>query len=503
MDSILKMLWGGMVKGMDVIGKKTIEGSTHCSECKAASHHRNPIPSETHTCSDRVLGQVFSDVCEVQTITHEGFKYFITFIDDFSRFLTVYPMKNKSDALEKFKEYLAEAERQTSCRLKTLRTYGGGEYFSSEFNSYLKSIGITHESTNPCTPQENGVAERVNRTLVTMAIAMLKSVESKVGRTAWPYTIRHATLIKNVSPHSSLPDSTSPYERYTGNKPSISMICTFGCEATLHIHRDLCNKLDNCSIPGIHIGIAQGKKAFLVYDPQTRKVHESRDVHFFENTKSVSERVTIEVEPYDSPTHMVVPTEEDDVINAGDKDERMEVDEEMDSPDATPELKQSEPCRSGRICRMPIPDHDAQFEKSTYNCDHNLVGITQVLMAEIKIPHTYEDAMNRPDSDSWLEACAEELGALRETNTYVPVRVSEADPHNIVGCQWVFAIKKNANGEVERYKVHIVAKGFNQIYAIDYDETFAPVVKWSSIRILLTLATQSDLEVHQMDVKMV
>src|SRR5258707_5160000 len=397
-------------------------------------------------------------------------------------------MKNKSDALEKFKEYLAEAERQTSCRLKTLRTDGGGEYFSSEFTSYLKSIGITHESTNPRTPQENGVAERVNQTLVTMAIAMLKSVESKVGCTAWPYAIRHATLIKNVSPHSSLPDSTSPYERYTRNKPSISMIRTFGCEATLHIHRDLCNKLDDHSIPGIHIGIAQGKKAFLVYDPQTRKVHESRDVHFFENAKSISERVTIEVEPYDSPTHVVVPTEEDDVINAGDKDERMEVDEEMDSPDATPELKQSEPCRSGRIRHAPIPDDDPQFEKSTYNCDHDLVGVTRGLMAEIKIPHTYEDVMNRPDSGSWLEACAEELGALRETNTYVPVRVSEADPHNVVGCRWVFAIKKNVNGEVEHYKARIVAKGFNQIYAINYDETFGPVVKWSLIRILLTLA---------------
>ena len=98
-------------------------------------------------------------------------------------------MKNKSEALEKFKEYLAEVERQTSCRLKTLWTDGGGEYFLSEFTSYLKSISITHELMNPRTPQENGVAERVNRTLVTMAIAMLKSVESKVGCTAWPYVI--------------------------------------------------------------------------------------------------------------------------------------------------------------------------------------------------------------------------------------------------------------------------------------------------------------------------
>src|SRR5258708_573963 len=110
MDSIPKMLCSGMVKGMDVISLKSVEGLTYCSECEVSSHHCNPIPSETHTQSDQVLGQVFSDICEVQTMTHKGFRYFITFINDFSCFLVIYPMKNKSDALENFKEYLAKVE---------------------------------------------------------------------------------------------------------------------------------------------------------------------------------------------------------------------------------------------------------------------------------------------------------------------------------------------------------------------------------------------------------
>jgi len=125
-----------------------------------------------------------------------------------------------------------------------------------------------------------------------------------------------------------------------------------------------------------------------------------------------------------------------------------------------------------------------------------------VLVADIKVPCTYEDAMNCSDSNVWLEACTEELSVLRETKMYIPVRESKADPHNVVGCRWVFAIKKNANGDIEHYKACIIAKGFNQIYAIDYDKTFTPVIKWSSIQILLTLAARSDLEVHQMDVKM-
>ena len=178
-----------MVNGMDVIGRKKIKGLTYCLECEVSSHHHNPIPSETHTHSNQVLGQVFSNVCEVQTVMCKGFKYFITFVDDFSCHLIVYLMKNKSDALEKFKEYITEAEQQTDSKLKNFHTNGGGKYFLSNFSAYLKNIGVIHEKTNPRTPQENGVAERVNRTLVTMTITMLKSIKSKVGCTAWSYMI--------------------------------------------------------------------------------------------------------------------------------------------------------------------------------------------------------------------------------------------------------------------------------------------------------------------------
>src|SRR5260221_9756852 len=124
------------------------------------------------------------------------------------------------------------------------------------------------------------------------------------------------------------------------------------------------------------------------------------------------------------------------------------------------------------------------------------------MIANVSVPLTYEDTMNHPDLDSWLEACTDELATLRETKTYVPVKRSEVDPHNVVRCWWVFTLKKKVDGSIKCYKVHIVTKGFSQIYMIDYEETFAPIVKWSSICILLTLATQSNLEVHQMDVKM-
>jgi hypothetical protein len=310
-ESILKMAQSGMARGIDITGNKE-DRKGYCEECEASGHTRSPIPKETSTRSTEVLGRVFSDVCQLETATREGFRYFITFVDDHSRFLTVFPMKKKSDALELFKEFLSKAERQTGKRIKVLRTDGGGEYFSSDFIQFLKESGIVHEKTNPNTPQENGVAERVNRTLMIMMIAMLESVKSLVGRTAWPYALRHAALIKNIVPHSSLPDGISPHELWTGSKPSVSTIRTFGCKATLAVPEKGRDKLASRSITGIHLGLAIGKKAFVIYDPSTHKVHKSRDVHFFEGSPE-SERITIEIPKVESQSHVVQKAKDDEV----------------------------------------------------------------------------------------------------------------------------------------------------------------------------------------------
>jgi transposase InsO family protein len=99
---------------------------------------------------------------------------------------------------------LADAEQQSGNKLKILHTDGGGEYFSSDFIKYLKDAGIVHEKTNPNTPQENGVAKRVNRTLVTMTIAMLESVKSLVRWTAWPYDMLPISKMLSHIHHSQM-----------------------------------------------------------------------------------------------------------------------------------------------------------------------------------------------------------------------------------------------------------------------------------------------------------
>ena len=115
------------------------------------------------------------------------------------------------------------------------------------------------------------------------------------------------------------------------------------------------------------------------------------------------------------------------------------------------------------------------------------------------VPRTYAEAMNRPDALQWKLACLAELEAFVQANVYDPVD----RPHGrkVVSCKWVFAIKRGPDGEIVKYKARLVARGFTQVEGVDYDETFAPTSKFSSIRSLLAVATQYDLEIHQMDVK--
>ena len=159
------------VTGIDLSDSDRLD---FCEGCVEGKMSRYPFKPVGEIRSTRKLKLVHSDVCgPMSTESFNGKRYFVTFIDDYSCCVKVYFIRHKSEVLQKFKEFEAAATNEADCKIGTLRTDNGGEYMSSEFEEFLKSKGIKHETSVVYSPQQNGVSERMNRTLLESARAMM------------------------------------------------------------------------------------------------------------------------------------------------------------------------------------------------------------------------------------------------------------------------------------------------------------------------------------------
>ena len=154
------------------------KGIDFCESCTEGKHHRNRFPTSGGKHSEEPLGLVHTDVCGKMNVRSlGGAEYFLTFIDDKTHYVWVYVLKCKDQVFERFLEWKALVEKSSGGKLKVLRSDNGGEYTSAEFEDYLKSEGVQHECTVPKTPEQNGVAERMNRTLIETVCLMLANAK--------------------------------------------------------------------------------------------------------------------------------------------------------------------------------------------------------------------------------------------------------------------------------------------------------------------------------------
>ena len=197
-----------------------------CEGCILGKMHRFSFPKDANVLATHKLQLVHSDVCgPMRTPSIGGYLYFLTFIDDATRHTWVYPLKEKSNVFSCFKEFLHLAENLSGHKLITLRTDRGGEYMSHEFNAFLKDRGIIHQCTTPYTPQQNGLAERKNRSLMEMARCMLNG--KKLPHKFWLEAVMCANYVLNRCPTKAITTITL-YEAWTGHKPNVGHMRIFG-----------------------------------------------------------------------------------------------------------------------------------------------------------------------------------------------------------------------------------------------------------------------------------
>ena len=441
-----------------------------CEACIGGKQCKSSFkPSKTVTSMPLEL--VHSDVCgKMGRKSMGGAEYFLTLLDDKTHYAWVYPLKTKGQAFERFKQWQAEVENLTGQRVKTLRTDNGGEFTSKSFQAHLKACGIRHELTIPKTPEQNGVAERLNRTLVETTRAML--LDAKLPQKFWAEAISTAAYLRNRSPTSAV-EGTTPHQAWYGQKPRVEHLRVFGCVAYVHVPKDERGKLDSKTKKCVLLGYGSVQKGYRIYDRLTQKVFYSRNVKFDE--REIESPPVEEEEPAQRPLILDPVGEPESDREAGDEENGGT---NADPPDAA----EPPPRRSARK-GGPV----------------DYYGFPQVHLTIHSEPTTFEEATGCPEKAKWKEAMGKEIKSLKDNKVWELTTLPPGKKG--IGCKWVYKVKTNSGGSIERYKARLVARGFDQKFGSDYDETFCPVVRLESLRTLIALSSQRGLELHHVDVQ--
>jgi hypothetical protein len=429
-------------------------------------------------------------------ISHKHYRYFVTFIDDFTRFTWVYFLRSKSEVFSMFKALFALVETQFSAKIKILQSDSGGEYMSNEFQFFLQSHGIMSQRSCPFTLQQNGVAERKNHHLFDVVRTLL--IESCVPSHFWCEALSTTVYLITRLPSPNL-NNDSPYFRLFGHAPNYSNLHIFGCVCFVHLPAHERNKLTAQSVKCAFLGYAVTQKGFLCYDPHARRTHVSRNVIIFLNqpffrTHQTSEFPSLSVLPHfpESPT----PIQKFTLGYVYCRRTPLASDPSTCLTEVPPHLPAaSNPVLTNSYDPPPLRRSSRPHKPPEQYGLSTPVAMSTTL-SSISIPTCYKQAI---EHECWQQAMEAELQALEANHTW---DIVSCPPHvKPISSKWVYTVKLKSDGSLDRYKARLVALGNKQEYGLNYEETFAPVAKMTTVRTILAIAASKAWHLHQMDVK--
>lgn len=432
---------------------------------------------------------IVSDVCgPMQTQSIGGAKYFVVFKDHFSHYRTVRFMKEKSEVQKVLEEYLESVRVDTGCVVKVFRSDNGLEYANSEVESILSKRGIRHHRSVPYTPEQNGSAEREMRTLVEAGRTMIHA--AGLSLSLWAEAVNTAVYVLNRTGTSSIVGKT-PYELWFGKGvSSYDNFHVFGTHVFTHIPKEKRRKWDVKSQEGKFVGYGENCKAFRVWYPETNKVSVSRDLVFKTQSDFVTTRKSDSDDEHESEVQKKN-TQPTTTPTQTQSDKQVESESDSNTSYESVEMDGASPS-SGRVLRDRSKMRQPVYlEEDSFKAN--------VCTTENDEPLCYQDAIKSKSSALWKNAMQEEMDSLIKNNTWT--MVEKPKDRKVIQNRWVFRVKSKPNGEVDRYKARLVVRGFSQVYGVDYLETFSPVVKYSSIRMILAVAASEKLYLRQFDIK--
>lgn len=386
MRNVCELVRQDMATGIDM--KVSDELSSICDSCVRAKLARLAF-NGTRKRATKPLQIVHSDVCgPIDPVGLNGEKYFVTFIDDWSHMCVVYTMKSKAETIDKMKEFYEMATAHFGTKMKKLRCDNGGEYRSWKMKKFAKKKGFRIHFIPPYSPQLNGVAERMNRTLVEKCRAML--LDACLDKKFWPEALMNAVYVTNRSPTVALERKT-PFEAWFREKPNLSNLRIFGCRAYVVDAKGHIKKLEDRSHLCEFLGY--GDSGWRLWDPVKNRVVVSRDVKFDERENG---KRSVEVNLDDEDSLSI---------------ESEIVDEDFES--ANDEVEEAQPEPIPVVIKRPVRERRPPARYADYDC--SLALLAESIMSDA--PTGYNKIEGRSDEKEWMQAVSEEVDSLQRNST--------------------------------------------------------------------------------------
>lgn len=504
---------------------KECKCSDECESCIRGKMSRKSFPKKA-TPTNEVLDCVVSDICGPMQVESVGRKrYFITFIDVHSKYTEVQFLREKSEAAEITIQYIEKMKNQIGKKPKVFRSDRGTEYLNGKLQEYLKKEGIKFQCTVGYAPEQNGVAERMNRTLVEAVRTML--IESSLPKSLWAEATMTACYTMNSI--ASGKNQKSPYEKVFNKQPKFTEMHEFGSDVYSMIPYEKRRKLDDKAEKLKFVGYDDASKGYRLID-KNFKIRISREVKFLTCKQPWTDGKTNEAQARAPNGENFIYLEQEEAELHEDPEEyhymfveeeihHDHVQEEENNIPEEHEVHENQQLGQEEQVMMEVEhvqdengndniqeEHDDGLRRSMrqnagqmpekYNDFHLYEARSD---SETYEPRTYSEAMNCKHAKEWQKAMEEELKSIEDNRTWELVDIPKG--RTAIGSKWVFKLKLDEEGKILRRKARLVAQGFSQKYGVDYDEVFAPVVRSSTFRLLLSVAGVRGYYVKHYDIK--
>ncbi|KAJ9561595.1 hypothetical protein OSB04_006755 [Centaurea solstitialis] len=558
-SDISKLANGGLVKGLP---KLTFDRDSLCSACQMGKMKRSSHKSKTESSCQSPLEMLHMDLCGPMRIKSiSGKKYILVMVDEYSRYTWLEFLRMKSEAPELIIKFIKRIQVLLQLPVRKIRSDNGTEFKNATLDAYVTSVGISHNFSGAYTPQQNGVVERRNRTLVEAARTML--AYSGLPLTFWAEAVSRACFTQNRTIITKRFKKT-PYHIINHRVPNVKFFHIFGCRCYILNNRDNLGKFDKKADEGYFLGYSLTSKTFRVYNKRTKMVMETVYVTFDETVSMTSEQSSSELgihsqastttsdsitDPNSSELDLLfmdafldICVDNEDLVlsryprvgihdvpepssvNDSGPSENISSTSNSDQAIPAPSVEQSELTPDDQSDIPAIIDENdsqnnlddlailpAQLKWTRAHPLYNVIGDvndgvkTRSASANYCLYKSFlsktepKNVSQALDDSDWLLAMQEELLQFKRNKVYR--LVPRPQDKSIIKTKWIFRNKKDESGLIVRNKARLVAKGYSQQEGIDYDETFAPVARIEAIRIFLAYAAHKNIKVFQMDVK--